>query len=164
MPKIHMLRSELPLQSGADYQADCGAPVSSAQFPFIFDTDYEKSATLNTLLVCKKCYAVRGEGRYLYGLVNGQEAMTRERSVISQITRAQAVICYQQLRSERCGVCGGKKDSYYSFCRGCYFALPEEFRPGLWIKRTDPQSVLEFCERYFIAKQWLRRMRRSEVA
>ena len=72
------------------------------------------------------------------------------------LTQAQIALCHRQLTSDKCPVCRGKKDAFHSLCKSCYFALPEDMRPGLWIKRTDVPSIMEFAERYVAAKDWLR--------
>lgn len=74
--KIHLAYADEPLQSGQDAYAVCGAVISKAEFPFIFDLEFPDAAHLNSITICTKCYAYKREGRYLYGIVPGQEAMT----------------------------------------------------------------------------------------
>lgn len=77
--RIHLAYSDEPLIAGQDAYAACEVAISKAQFPFIFDLKFEDSANLNSLRICAKCYAlVNKTSRYLYGVVNGQEAMTLE--------------------------------------------------------------------------------------
>jgi hypothetical protein len=81
---------------------------------------------------------------------------------MSGLTKAQVTISHAHLRGSACPICGNKKTPYMPFCKGCYFALPDDLRPGLWIERTDINAISEFAEKYFIAKDWLRRTRISK--
>lgn len=79
--RIHLAYSDEPLIAGQDAYAACEVAISKAQFPFIFDLEFEDAANLNSLRICGKCYAIKfqaepGKKYMLYGLVNGQEAMT----------------------------------------------------------------------------------------
>jgi hypothetical protein len=76
--KIHLLRTDELQKEGADIEALCGNRIAKARFPFAATTEFGDALTLNALLICAKCYAIRGTGRYVYGLVNGQEAMTEQ--------------------------------------------------------------------------------------
>lgn len=75
----------------------------------------------------------------------------------TEMTEAQLRICRQHLRQDVCPICGRPKERDQCFCRACYFALPEAMRAGLWIRRLDPQSLLEWSAKYTAAKDYLRR-------
>jgi hypothetical protein len=72
--KIHLLRTEEQLKEGSDIEALCGKTIAKARFPFAATTEFGDAVTLSALLICSKCYAIKGSGRYVYGLVPGQEA------------------------------------------------------------------------------------------
>jgi len=75
--KIHLLTSEEPPESGKDQTANCGALVSKAAVKFWFDLEDADAAHLNSIRICGHCFSTRkAGGRYLAGIVNGQEALT----------------------------------------------------------------------------------------
>jgi len=75
--KLHLKTSDDPIVSGIDLTANCGAPVSKAAVKFWFDLEEADAANLNAIRICGQCFATRKQGgRYLAGVVNGQEAFT----------------------------------------------------------------------------------------
>lgn len=73
--KIHLQRVDEPLTAGADIEALCGAVVARAVFALYADTDFPDVAHINSVAVCSKCYAIRGAGKYIYALAQGEEAI-----------------------------------------------------------------------------------------
>ena len=74
--KVHLAYTDEPLKAGEDVSAVCGEIIGKAAFPFIFE-GFPYLAHLNYMHICSKCYATdKRTWKYMYGLVNGQEAMT----------------------------------------------------------------------------------------
>ncbi len=74
--KIHLVTSNEPLKDGEDITANCGSKVPKAALKYWFDLSEEDAAFLNSLKTCRGCYATKTKrGRYLSGVVSGQEAM-----------------------------------------------------------------------------------------
>ena len=73
--KIHLLSSDDPPTEGLDALSLCGEQIPKAKLAFVFDTAFQEAASLNRIHFCGKCYARRSPGRYLAGVVNGQETM-----------------------------------------------------------------------------------------
>ncbi len=48
------------------------------------------------------------------------------------VTTKQFVAAYDDLKSEVCGACNGKKSSMMSFCRRCYYSLPPSVQRSLY--------------------------------
>jgi hypothetical protein len=71
--RIHLLDADVPLKSGENYKANCGADISKAEFAFMFDADYGQDYSVSSLLCCRQCRTTRLAKRYLYGIVSGQE-------------------------------------------------------------------------------------------
>lgn len=76
MKKIHLIRTELPLTSGVDQTADCGAKIKKAYFARFEDgLEMGKTIAWNPRM-CRKCWNKEvGPWRYFYGAVDGQESM-----------------------------------------------------------------------------------------
>lgn len=79
MTKAHLKDSDVPLHEGQDQTANCGATVSKSSFVFMWDTSSTVGLAWNTLRgVCRKCVDLPPpngiEGRYIYGIVNGEES------------------------------------------------------------------------------------------
>jgi hypothetical protein len=80
--KIHFLDTPEHLQAGRDYEANCKVVIKSAEFPYIADQELLGRQELSGINNCMKCLAVSerfGGSRYLYGLVEGQLAMSEAR-------------------------------------------------------------------------------------
>lgn len=59
-------------------------------------------------------------------------------------------IAWDDLLSEICGHCGRKKQVKHSFCRRCYFALPDRLRKRLYTPMSEG-----YAEIYDEAKTYL---------
>ena len=81
----------------------------------------------------------------------------------NSITEGQFRVCQQHLRDLKCPICEAPKEYYRCFCRPCYFALPEEMRPALWLERTDLKNLEIFVRAYLAAKMYLREIGRCEA-
>jgi len=67
---------------------------------------------------------------------------------LSETPRQQALREYAETK---CAVCGQDKEHNRSFCKFCYYALPEKLQRGLSLTHTDA----EFVDSYYAAKEWL---------
>lgn len=90
MPKVHLIRTALPLKEGADQIADCHRLVPKAKFEVVFDEYFGDVRNLveSSLIYCRQCVReflkdfddetkpVNFE--YVYGCVAGQEAMVSD--------------------------------------------------------------------------------------
>lgn len=76
--KAHLRDSDDPLVEGRDQTANCGAKVSSVKFVFFWDASSSLKFEWETLFgCCVKCRQLPPsgkEGRYIYGIVNGEES------------------------------------------------------------------------------------------
>lgn len=71
--KAHIVNAEDPIQFGMTIEASCGVFVQNPVPKFMVDTNFDPSATFNSLLVCRRCREHAHSFRYIYGVVNGQE-------------------------------------------------------------------------------------------
>jgi hypothetical protein len=78
------------------------------------------------------------------------------------LSEAQLILCREQLRRSVCPVCEAWKRANQCFCRKCYFALPTPMRLALWMDRMDHASLIEWSEKYAVAKDYLRRLGMDE--
>lgn len=65
-------------------------------------------------------------------------------------TRSLSAIAWDDLFSEVC-ICGQKKQKRQSFCRSCYFELPQNLRMNLYKSMSDG-----YAEVYDEAKDYLK--------
>jgi hypothetical protein len=78
------------------------------------------------------------------------------RGLMSELTTAQIVVLSRQFVSEKCPVCGKRKQRRWCFCRSCYFAVKRGnplLAAGLWHEAFDGTD--RFFESYAEAKAWL---------
>jgi hypothetical protein len=80
--KAHLVASQTPLLERKDRTALCGEVVKLAEFVMFWDGDHVAMLWQKPKGVCGKCWStetVEGIGnRYIYGMVNGQEAKDSE--------------------------------------------------------------------------------------
>jgi hypothetical protein len=76
--KAHLLDSDDPLTAGRDYAALCGQKVSKAEFVWFLVSGTYDIAVLSSLVCCPKCRCVAIGKRYLYGLIDGEQAKHAE--------------------------------------------------------------------------------------
>jgi hypothetical protein len=77
--KAHLIDSAEPLKEGISYLALCGECVPRVRFVFFWDGDeLDFYPEIHTRGVCAKCRDVQSHERYVYGIVNGQEAKIAE--------------------------------------------------------------------------------------
>jgi len=79
--KVHLKATDEPLKSGKDHVALCGAIVKRAEFPMIWDADIIGHRTFALAGFCMKCREKDFNGRYVYGLIPGEEAKQHDPSV-----------------------------------------------------------------------------------
>lgn len=78
--KTHLADSSVPLKEGSELTAICGAVIKDAAFVFMWD-DAEILTSISGYLrlsaSCRKCKATPKSGRYIYGIVHGEEMKQR---------------------------------------------------------------------------------------
>ena len=76
--KVHLIDSDDPLESGQNFEANCGEKIDKAEFRFRVDLLEDDEPEVNALICCVKCRGTRLAKRYIYGCVSGQETKTAE--------------------------------------------------------------------------------------
>jgi hypothetical protein len=78
--KYHIANAAEPLKEGSDLYALCGDVVPKAAFKAFMDDVPEMLTALQMNLwgMCRKCRTLNVRERFIYVVVNGQEAMTAE--------------------------------------------------------------------------------------
>jgi hypothetical protein len=76
----HIVTSEEPIREGSGVTAHCGEPIAKAAFAFAWDGDIMGHYDLRLGGCCRKCCAADlSDRRYVYGVVEAQEAMLERR-------------------------------------------------------------------------------------
>ena len=80
--KAHLLDTPDPVKEGSDLLANCLTKIPNAKFVFLWDNEnYPEFLSVSMTRVCKVCAQSALKGRYVYGVVPGQELKDREREL-----------------------------------------------------------------------------------
>jgi len=72
--KAHLTSSDDPLIEGHTYIALCREEIPKSVFVFMFNTETANfRESLNSINTCAKCLGIEVQGRYVYGLIEGQD-------------------------------------------------------------------------------------------
>jgi hypothetical protein len=78
MIRAHLLDTQEPVKEGSNLLANCLTPVPNARFVFLWDNEhYPEFLSVSMSRICRECAKSELRGRYVYGIVNGQQTMDR---------------------------------------------------------------------------------------
>lgn len=77
--KVHILDvAEPDLKEGSELEANCGAIIKNAAFAMRFDFDLGDIVNWNRTLVCQQCLEIEPTEKFIYGLVEWQDALREQ--------------------------------------------------------------------------------------
>lgn len=80
--KAHLKDSDSPIVEGNKIVANCLTLIPNARIVMMWDaTEMGQSFEMPTRNICKFCHALEITGRYVYGIVSGQEALNQGEAI-----------------------------------------------------------------------------------
>lgn len=86
MIRAHLLDVAEPIKEGTNLLANCLTPVPNARFVFLWDNEhYPEFLSVPMSRICRECAKSELKGKYVYGIVNGQQMMDRNEDQLEAI-------------------------------------------------------------------------------